>query len=130
MDFDVSKEYNFLMVKPAKRNGTKYKYSSFGGPECLSSMYAQISPDSWLNYNLDDTTNPIFIKELVMSQIDFELTFRTRGKTENEVTEKEGPRGKMRGIKLIGMTLANFDRAPFRLNSLVITNVYGSYGDI
>ena len=72
------------MARPDKKNGVKYKYSSFGGSENTSSVYAQISTNSWLNYDLNATANPVYIKELVMSPIDFELTYRTRGKTEND----------------------------------------------
>ena len=64
-----------------------------------------------------------------MSPVDFELTYRTRGKTDNDATEKEGPK-KMRGLKLAGLSLANFEKAPFRLNPLIISNVYGTPSEI
>ena len=117
------------MARPDKKNGVKYKYSSFGGSENTSSVYAQISTNSWLNYDLNATANPVYIKELVMSPVDFELTYRTRGKTENDASEKEGPRN-MRGLKLAGLSLANFEKAPFKLNSLVLSNVFGTPAEI
>ena len=36
----------------------------------------------------------------------------------------------MRVVKQLGLSLTNVDKAPFRLNSLVITNVYGTSEEI
>ena len=118
-----------LSQRPEKKQGVRFGYSAFASEHGQAHLFAQISPDSWLNYDIEARANPVFIKELVMSPIDFEITFRTRGKTENEVaTDETG--SVLRGLKQLGLSLSNVDKAPFRLNSLVITNVYGTPGEI
>lgn len=64
-----------------------------------------------------------------MSPIDIEITFRTRVKSENEIiVDDTSP--VMRGLKQLGLSLTNVDKAAFRLNSLVIAKVYGTPEEI
>ena len=63
-----------------------------------------------------------------MSPIDIEITFRSRVKSESEIVDDQ--RGVVRGIKQLGLSLSNVDKAAFRLNSLVFTNIYGTPAEI
>ena len=112
-DPEMSFEPDALRFRPEKRKGVSYKYQAYG---------VQREGD-WLNYDIDARDNPVFIQEMVMSPIDFEITFRTRFKTENEVTAKPMH-------KYIGLSLVNVDKASFRLNSLVFSNIFGTPDEI
>lgn len=117
-----------VSLRPAKKHGVHFWYAAFAREPGELPVFAQLSPDSWLHYDIEARASPVFIKELVMSPIDFEISFRTRGKTENEILVDDA--GLMRGLKQLGLSLSNVDKAPFRLNSLVITNVYGTPEEI
>ena len=71
-------EYSEINIRPEKQKKVKYRYTATkDGSKCVN-YFAQISPDSWINYNIDAQAKPVFIKELNMSPIDIEITFRTR----------------------------------------------------
>ena len=59
---------------------------------------------------------------MVMSPIDFEITFRTRVKADNQI---EKPK-----LKQFGLSLVNVDKGNFRLNSLVFSNIFGTPDEI
>jgi hypothetical protein len=63
-----------------------------------------------------------------MSPIDFEITFRSKVKSESE--QADDSQGVVRAIKQLGLSLSNVDKAAFRLNSLVFTNIYGTPTEI
>ena len=74
-----------LSTRSEKKPGIRFKSSAFGGRSKHTNFFAQISPDSWLNYDIDAKANPVFIKKLVMSAIDIMITFCARVKTENVI---------------------------------------------
>jgi vacuolar protein sorting-associated protein 13A/C len=59
---------------------------------------------------------------MVMSPIDLEITFRTRVKTESEENQKLKHH--------MGLSFVNVDKASFRLNSLVFSNIFGTPEEI
>jgi len=90
-----------------------------------------LSTNSWLTFDVvSRAANPVFIKELRMSPIDIELSFRTRAKKDSVAVAAEDSGSILRGVKQLGLSLSNVDKAPFRLNSLVINNLYGTPGEI
>lgn len=74
----TKEEYREINIRPERQKKVKYRYTATkDGSKCVN-YSAQISPDSWINYNINAQAKPVFIKELNMSPIDMEITFRTR----------------------------------------------------
>jgi len=120
--------------QPERRFGIWFNFVAFSDDAESVPLFAQMSSNSWCNYDIDARANPVFIEELVMSPIDIEITFRTRVKSENELIGglqgNDDTSAVMRRLKQLGLSLGNVDKAAFRLNSLVIANVYGTPEEI
>ena len=86
--------------------------------------------ETWRECPVGAKGHPVFIKELVMSPIDFEITFRTRVKQGADSQSPDEGGASLRGLKQLGLALSSVDKAAFRLNSLVITNIYGTADEI
>ncbi len=93
-----------------------------------SNIFSQVSGQSWLNYNIQSKGKKIYIKEYKSSPIDIELTFLTRVKMNLDQNEKEF--SVISKFRTFGLTLANVDKAPIRINSILIHNVFGTPNEI
>lgn len=46
---------------PERRQGTWFHFSTPSGDGAYVPRFAQMSPDSWRNYDIDVRSNPVFI---------------------------------------------------------------------
>ena len=81
-----------------------------------------------MNYKLDEKGKQIYIKEYRSSPIDIELSFLSRGKMEEDSADKQF--SLFDRIKTFGLTLANVDNAPVKINSFVAYNIFGTSADL
>jgi len=117
-------------VKPEERESVRYRYSASREPEQFVNRLVTSQPDSWFNASINSRSNPVFIKELVMSPIDIQISLKTRVKADQSDFQIEEQNSAMRRLKQFDLIIPNIDKAAFRMNSLVITNIYGSPEDI
>jgi hypothetical protein len=128
-DQDERESGGQFSIRSEREPAVKYRFSCSLVDAGPASGLAHAPHDSWLTCDLGTSTSLVFIKELVMSPIDFEITYRTRVRSEDEAAAEETG-SVLRSFKQLGLSLSNIDRAPFRLNSLVFSNVYGTSEEI
>jgi len=93
-----------------------------------SNTYTQINKHSWLNYQLENKAAKWYIKDYSSSPLEIEVSFLTRAKMETDFSEKQA--SVKDKFKTFGLSLTNVDEAPLRLNSLKISNIFGTPQEI
>ena len=91
--------------------------------------FSQQHSQSWLNYNIENSAKRIYIKSYKSSPIDIELSYVTKIKTEitDQANKKFSAIDKMRNY---GLNLVNLDRVSIRINSLELSNIFGTKKEI
>ncbi|CDW82625.1 ph domain containing protein [Stylonychia lemnae] len=93
-----------------------------------SNAFSQQHSQSWLNYNIENKGKKLYIREYKSSPIEIELSFLSRVKMDIDQAEKQF--SLIDKFRTFGLTLANVDNAPIRINSLKSQNIFGTPHEI
>lgn len=93
-----------------------------------SNTFSALHSQSWMNYNIESKGKKLYIREYKSSPIDIEVTFLSRVKMDIDSAEKSF--SVFDKLKTFGLTLANVDNAPVRINSLISYNIFGTPQEI
>jgi hypothetical protein len=72
-----------------------------------SNVYTQINKSSWLNYNVENKTKKLYIKEYKSSPLEIEVSFLTRVKMDIDLADKKFSLKDK--FKVFGLALSNMD---------------------
>jgi hypothetical protein len=90
--------------------------------------FSQQNMQSWLNYDVDSSVKKmLYINSYKSSPIDIELSYVVKAKTEKDEEQQANKRFSIKDkLMNFGLVLVNLDNAQIRINSLALTNIFGT----
>lgn len=77
-----------------------------------------------MSYKIENKHKRLYIKEYRSGPLEIQVSFLTRVKMDIDLAEKKFSLKEK--LKIFGLVLTNMDKASLRINSLAISNVFGT----